>query len=138
MIHIDENFWSSDNGGHLSISHQSRPDRPIWSTIPGQAFVSAALAETEVEESRGSFVVKDGDVHLVCNNQTIEEIRVINHSNHSLEAKDQDSPSGYLGFEQKIDLNGTQSPVLHLGILADPLYLQLYSLLQLVRRRKKK
>ncbi|XP_059428283.1 uncharacterized protein LOC132162053 isoform X1 [Corylus avellana] len=102
-------LWSSDNGGYLSISHQSRPDRPIWSTIPGQAFVSAALAETEVEESRGSFVVKDGDVHLVCNHQTIEEIRVINHS---LEAKDQDSPSGYLGSEQKKDLNGTQSPVL--------------------------
>jgi hypothetical protein len=74
--------------------------------------VSAAMAETEVEESRGSFVVKDRDVRLVCNNQTIEEIRVINQSNHSLEAKDEDSPFRYLGFDQKKDSNGAQSPIL--------------------------
>lgn len=44
---IGKNFqltWQSKNGGSLSISHQSQPNRPIWSTIPGQAFVSAALA----------------------------------------------------------------------------------------------
>ncbi|KAK7840726.1 uncharacterized protein LOC112026477 [Quercus suber] len=102
-------LWCSNNGGYLSISHRSNPSKLIWSTIPGQAFVSAALAETEVEESRGSFVVKDGDVHLVCNHQTIEEIRVINQFDHSLEAINQDSQ---YGFEQKNDLNSSQFPML--------------------------
>lgn len=105
-------LWSSKNGGSLSISHHSRPSRPIWSTIPGQAFVSAALTETEVEESRGSFVMKDRDVHLVCNHQTIEEIREINQFDHSLDGNCQDSPSGYSGSELKKVLNGTQLPSL--------------------------
>ncbi|KAI7990402.1 Sulfoquinovosidase [Camellia lanceoleosa] len=102
---IGKNFqltWQSKNGGSLSISHQSQPNRPIWSTIPGQAFVSAALAETEVEESRGSFVIADKDVHLVCNHQTIEDIKVINQSDHSLEGEDNDLSSGYwVFFDQK-------------------------------------
>ncbi|XP_004493399.1 uncharacterized protein [Cicer arietinum] len=71
-------YWSTINGGHLSISHLSMVNRPIWSTIPGKAFVSAAVADTEIEESRGSFLVKDKDVHLMCNHQTIDDIRMIN------------------------------------------------------------
>lgn len=78
-------FWSNKNGGHLSISHLSQPTRPIWSTIPGHAFVSAALVDTEIEESRGSFLVKDKDVHLICKHQTIEDIRLINQFDHHLE-----------------------------------------------------
>ncbi|KAL7097725.1 hypothetical protein ACP275_10G161300 [Erythranthe tilingii] len=69
--------WSSDNGGSLSIHHNSHPTRSIWSTVPGRAFVSAGAADTEVEESRGSFLIKDGEIHLLCNHQTIEEIRII-------------------------------------------------------------
>ncbi|KAK7290774.1 hypothetical protein RIF29_05452 [Crotalaria pallida] len=71
--------WTSNNGGHLSISHISNANRTIWSSIPGHAFVSAAMVDTEVEESRGSFLIKDRDVNLVCNNQIIDDIRVINH-----------------------------------------------------------
>ncbi|XP_057721197.1 uncharacterized protein LOC130935459 [Arachis stenosperma] len=77
-----------NNGGHLSISHLSEPTRPIWSSIPGQAFLSAAMADTEVEESRGSFLVKDRDVHLICNHQIIDGIKVINDNcqfDHNLE-----------------------------------------------------
>ncbi|WCJ33383.1 Alpha-glucosidase 2 [Euphorbia peplus] len=70
-------LWSSKNGGYLSISHQSNPTRSIWSTVPGQAFVSAAAADTEVEESRGSFVINDHNVLLLCDHQTIEDIRII-------------------------------------------------------------
>ncbi|CAL5193330.1 unnamed protein product [Lathyrus oleraceus] len=70
--------WSIINGGHLSISHLSQKNRPVWSTISGKAFVSAAVVDTEIEESRGSFLVKDKDVHLICNHQTIDEIRMIN------------------------------------------------------------
>ncbi|XP_057466928.1 uncharacterized protein LOC130756430 [Actinidia eriantha] len=104
--------WRSKNGGSLSISHQSQPTRAIWSTIPGQAFVSAALAQTEVEESRGSFVIKDRNVHLVCDYQTIEEIRVINQSDHSLDSEFHDFPSGYVGLDQKTEPNNTQIPAL--------------------------
>ncbi|XP_015068243.1 uncharacterized protein LOC107012823 [Solanum pennellii] len=72
--------WSSKNGGFLSISHKSEPTRPIWSTLPGEPFISAAIAETQVEESRGSFVVKDKHVHSLSNNQTIDDIKIINES----------------------------------------------------------
>ncbi|OAY43323.1 sulfoquinovosidase isoform X2 [Manihot esculenta] len=107
-------LWSSKNGGHLSISHQSRPTRALWSTVPGQAFVSAALTETEIDESRGSFAIKDGNVLVVCDHQTIEDIRVIKQldGNHFEEASDLDSSSGYLSFDQTKDLKDTQSPVL--------------------------
>ncbi|KAB2608427.1 alpha-glucosidase-like [Pyrus ussuriensis x Pyrus communis] len=95
--------WTSTDGGSLSIHHRSHPKRALWSTLAGHPFVSAALAETEVEESRGSFLVRDTKLHLVCNHQTIQEIRVIN--NH-----DQlpDSPSGFFGFDRKLDSPGTQ------------------------------
>ncbi|KAK8942967.1 putative alpha-xylosidase 2 [Platanthera zijinensis] len=90
---IGEDFrllWSSDNGGYLSVSHSSHPDRSLWSTIPGQAFISAAAVKSEAEESRGSFAMKDGDIKSICRSQTIDEIdtvfsseideaRVINH-----------------------------------------------------------
>ncbi|GAB2267129.1 hypothetical protein Dimus_002114 [Dionaea muscipula] len=82
-------------GGYLSISHRSQPRRPIWSTIPGQAFVSAAVAETEVEESRGSFVIKDRRIDLICNHQTVEDVRVID------DAHDWVSGSGYPGLVEK-------------------------------------
>nr|GMC79330.1 putative alpha-xylosidase 2 [Ipomoea batatas] len=85
--------WSAKNGGFLSISHKSQPPRHAWSTIPGEAFISAAAVETEVVESRGSFVIKDKDVHLICNHQTIDDIRVINESDLPSEAKDHDFPS---------------------------------------------
>ncbi|PON48652.1 Glycoside hydrolase [Trema orientale] len=101
--------WSSNHGGSFSIFHNSQPTRPIWATIPGRAFVSAAMAETEVEESRGSFLVKDGDVHLVCNHQTVQNIRMINRSEDCLEGQDHDFLSGYSGFELQ---KNTQFPVL--------------------------
>ncbi|XP_028766663.1 uncharacterized protein LOC114724474 [Neltuma alba] len=100
--------WSSDYGGYLSISHLSQPSRPIWSTIPGQAFVSAALADTEVEESRGSFLVKDRDVHLLCHHQTIDDIKVINPCDRLSETEVANSPSGYLGLNQKSDIRYTR------------------------------
>ncbi|KAL4324666.1 hypothetical protein GQ457_11G007010 [Hibiscus cannabinus] len=70
-------LWSTENGGCLSISHLSQPSKSLWSTIPGEAFISAAMAETEVEESRGSFAIKDGYIQLVCDHQSIEDIVLI-------------------------------------------------------------
>ncbi|XP_027349207.1 uncharacterized protein LOC113860869 [Abrus precatorius] len=105
--------WTTNSGGHLSISHLSQVTRPIWSTIPGQAFISAALVDTEVEESRGSFLVKDKDVHLICNHQTIEGIRMINNQfGHHLEYEVADFPSGHQGLDQKTDTQETKLPTL--------------------------
>ncbi|KAL6988025.1 hypothetical protein U1Q18_013771 [Sarracenia purpurea var. burkii] len=97
--------WESNNGGSVSISHHSQPSRPIWSSIPGQAFVSAAIAETEVQESRGSFVIKDRNVHFVCNHQIIEDIRVIDQSEYGFD------PQGHEFSYQKTELKYTQFPL---------------------------
>ncbi|KAG9156243.1 hypothetical protein Leryth_009125 [Lithospermum erythrorhizon] len=96
--------WTSNNGGSISISHKSQHARPLWSTNPGQAFVSAAVAETEIIESRGSFVIKDKNVQLVCNHQTIEAIKVINGNELNVDSmKDQDLPSFDTGLEIKTE-----------------------------------
>ncbi|CDP09576.1 unnamed protein product [Coffea canephora] len=108
-------IWSSTDGGSLSISHKSQPARHIWSSVPGQAFVSAAVAETEVEESRGSFLVKDNEVHVVCNHQTIDCIRaVVDDSDVSVDVTDQNLPSFCDGNATKMAENGRQSPALML------------------------
>ncbi|KAL3534639.1 hypothetical protein ACH5RR_003100 [Cinchona calisaya] len=102
--------WSSNDGGFLSLSHKSQPTRHMWSTIPGQAFVSAAVAETEVEESRGSFLVKDNDVHVVCNHQTIDYIRAVeDDSDLTFDVNEQHSPSFR---DEKMERKGDQSPAL--------------------------
>ncbi|KAL0359626.1 UNVERIFIED_CONTAM: Alpha-glucosidase 2 [Sesamum angustifolium] len=95
--------WSSNDGGSLSIFHKSNPSRSIWSTVPGRAFISAAVADTEVEESRGSFVIKDRNIHLICNHQTIEEIRTIEESDCFTSHADdhQDSSVSCSGVEEE-------------------------------------
>ncbi|XP_052172791.1 uncharacterized protein LOC127788492 [Diospyros lotus] len=112
--------WRAKHGGSLSISHRSQPTRPVWSTVPGQAFVAAALAETEVEESRGSFVIKDRRIHLVCNHQTIEDIRVISQDDFRAEANNHnDFSSVFLGLDQKVGLDDAQFPaVLITGVIS--------------------
>ncbi|XP_065856529.1 uncharacterized protein [Euphorbia lathyris] len=91
-------LWSTKNGGYISISHHSHPTKSLWSTLPGQAFVSAAVAETEVEESRGSFVINDTNLLLLCDHQTIEDIKLI-------PKLDQD-------FDSPFDFKDTQFPAL--------------------------
>lgn len=71
--------------------------------------MSAALAETEVEESRGSFVVKDRDVHLVCQHQTLDDIILIN----PFDDKDNDFLPDHLELDRlKIDSKIADPPVL--------------------------
>ncbi|XAR69576.1 Alpha-glucosidase [Bertholletia excelsa] len=107
-----ELIWQPKNGGSLSISHKSQPSISIWSTIPGQAFVSAALAETEVEESRGSFAIRDAEVHLVCNQQTIDDIRVIKQFDNNIEPKDHGFSSGFVGLDHNTELKDAEFPAL--------------------------
>uniref|UniRef100_A0A803LT09 Alpha-glucosidase n=1 Tax=Chenopodium quinoa TaxID=63459 RepID=A0A803LT09_CHEQI len=71
------------------------------------------MAETEVEESRGSFAISDSKINLVCKHQYIEEVKEINFdSDGDLEVNDQDFSSGFIGFDLKQDLKGVKSPVL--------------------------
>lgn len=111
-FHLGDSFlvtWASKNGGSISISHQSQPKRSIWATVPGQAFVSAALAETQVDESRGSFVIKDRNIQLVCDCQTVEDIRMINEFDDCLSAKNDDFLSG---VDQKFEFKNIEYPAL--------------------------
>lgn len=74
-------IWSGnindDTETSFSIYHNSQPQDPIWSTVPGHAFVSAGCADTEVDECRGSFAVHDRDVKFLCDHQSVDEVRVI-------------------------------------------------------------
>uniref|UniRef100_A0A1D1Y4N6 Alpha-glucosidase yihQ n=1 Tax=Anthurium amnicola TaxID=1678845 RepID=A0A1D1Y4N6_9ARAE len=106
---IGEDFllnWSSRGGGLLSISHKSQPGRSIWSTIPGEAFVSAAVVQTEAEESRGSFVIKDGEVFSVCSHQSLENIRIIGRSHLDKKGEDLEFLSGFIQSNSDDDISG--------------------------------
>ncbi|KAG9454902.1 hypothetical protein H6P81_007806 [Aristolochia fimbriata] len=98
-------LWSSESGGYLRISHKSTPNKIIFSTVPGKAFVSAASADTEAEESRGSFVIKNGDVHFSCKHQSVEEIRVIDLPKGAGESNHLEDVSWFSSFEPNTNLS---------------------------------
>ena len=67
--------WDTTNG-ILSVSHRSEPDRVLWATPSGgSSFLSAALGESTIHESRGSYSLHD-KVDLLCTHQTIQDICV--------------------------------------------------------------
>eukprot|EP01018_Ginkgo_biloba_P036644 Gb_08338 [translate_table: standard] len=68
--------WEPENGGILSVIHRSEPTRILWSTVRGVGFISAALSNHLIEESRGSIAIHDNTV-TVCRHQTVEDISVI-------------------------------------------------------------
>ncbi|GER51900.1 alpha-glucosidase-like [Striga asiatica] len=84
--------WSSQNGGSFSIHHRAQPSRSIWATVAGRAFVSAASADTEVEESRGSFLIKDKNLHFICTHQTVDDVRRIIQESNQHDHQIQGSP----------------------------------------------
>ncbi|KAL2619917.1 hypothetical protein R1flu_000122 [Riccia fluitans] len=59
--------------GILQVYHVTEPNRVLWSTIPGQSFVSAAFGTDSFEESRGSFAIHD-QIEILCSHQTVEQV----------------------------------------------------------------
>ena len=61
------------SGFAVSVSHRSDPARALWSSIPGEGFVSAARGEETVEQTRGHFSIEDevGDPHP---DQTVDSL----------------------------------------------------------------
>ncbi|CAK9222925.1 unnamed protein product [Sphagnum troendelagicum] len=66
----------------LSVFHHSQPHTAAWSTAQGTgSFISAALGDGEIVESRGSFALHD-HIELLCRHQTIEQISSWNPPPH--------------------------------------------------------
>lgn len=65
--------WETAHGGRLVVRHQSNPDRILWSTLPGWAFVGTGRGQERVTDARGHFYIRDRLEHA-CPHQTIERI----------------------------------------------------------------
>ncbi len=74
--------WDAADGGTLKVSHWANPEKILWSSIPGKGFIAAGKGKSNdehglYEESRGSFFIED-KVKLVCSNQTVDTIKIVN------------------------------------------------------------
>src|SRR5262249_54043293 len=65
--------WDASRDGELRVTHQARPARVLWATLPGQAFAAAAQGTERVTGSRSHFSIAD-TLHVVCTEQSLEQM----------------------------------------------------------------
>ena len=65
-------FWNSEKK-HLSITHSDFPSKVLWETVKGHNFISAVLLRVKMNESNGSFTIKEKLIKSY-QNQTILKI----------------------------------------------------------------
>ncbi|GBG61444.1 hypothetical protein CBR_g21789 [Chara braunii] len=92
-IPVGKNFlatWlQSDGHGILTVHHRSEPDRAVWSSYPGRAFVGGAFCKRHVEERCGSFAVHDRPLRIY-NHQSVDKILCVEAESDSEEEKDEE------------------------------------------------
>lgn len=68
--------WRTDESGEpaLVLSREDAPDRTLWDSAPGRAFISAARGTETVEESRGMFFIED-EISRECSDQNVDSVR---------------------------------------------------------------
>jgi alpha-glucosidase len=75
---VGQFILNMDNQGNLDIRNQAEPDRSIWHSVSGDAFITAGHANMTSTEKRGSFTINEG-IAYQCTTQTIETIHTTNN-----------------------------------------------------------
>jgi hypothetical protein len=73
--------WDAHHG-RLSVHHRNQPDHALWATPRHGCFVSAALGESTIHESHGSYALHD-KVELLFTHQTIEDVAITASSSNN-------------------------------------------------------